>query len=296
MELLYPQEHLNCYNYEKGDRPAIEPINLFKNETFTIDTIENKVVVVRKGTLDFSFGEYLNRHLTVGQMIILPAGFQLIAKALDDTEFVILRIRTHIELCDRFALEQLLLEKTDKDDFNDIGILESNEVMTEFLDSLIKHIKAGLRCYHFYEIKIKELLFLLRAYYHKKDLLYFFYPLLSNNLSFSNFILQNYHQVRTVKELAELTNYSLSGFEKHFKKVFGVSASQWMKSQRAKIIYHDINNGNKTFKEISFHHGFTSPAHFNDFCKSYFGATPGQIRKRKFSPKEKGSVASSGGR
>lgn len=285
MELLYPHEHLNCYNYEKGDRPAIDPIHLEANDKYDIDILENKIIIVRNGHINYSFGSHLNQSLTTGNMIIIPAGFRFTSRALDDTEILIFRIRTHIELCERFALEQLLAEKDENDKFDKIGVLNSNKVVTQYVENLIEHIIAGLRCFYFYEIKIKELLFLLRGYYPKKELLHFFYPLLSNDLSFSNFILQNYHQVRTVKELAELTNYSLSGFEKHFKKVFGISASQWMRNQRAKIVYHDINNGNKTFKEISYHHGFTSPAHFNDFCKLHFGATPGQIRKRKFQPK-----------
>lgn len=285
MELLYPHEHLNCYNYEKGDRPAIDPIHLVANDKYDIDILENKIIIVRNGHINYSFGSHLNQSLTTGNMIIIPAGFRFTSRALDDTEILIFRIRTHIELCERFALEQLLAEKDENDKFDKIGVLNSNKVVTQYVENLIEHIIAGLRCFYFYEIKIKELLFLLRGYYPKKELLHFFYPLLSNDLSFSNFILQNYHQVRTVKELAELTNYSLSGFEKHFKKVFGISASQWMRNQRAKIVYHDINNGNKTFKEISYHHGFTSPAHFNDFCKLHFGATPGQIRKRKFQPK-----------
>lgn len=282
MELLYPHEHLNCFNYEKGDRPAIDPIYLNSEEKYNIDILENKIVIIRRGLLTYSFGSHLNETLASGNMIIIPAGFRFTSKALEDSEILIFRIRTNVELCERFALEQLLQEKEENEIFTEIGVLNANEVITEYVGSLVGHITSGLRCFYFYEIKIKELLFLLRGYYPKKELLHFFYPLLSNDLSFSNFIMQNYHQVRTVKELADLTNYSLSGFEKHFKKVFGVSASQWMRSQRAKIVYHDINNGNKTFKEISYHHGFTSPAHFNDFCKLHFGATPGQIRKRKF--------------
>ncbi len=282
MELLYPHEHISCYNYEKGDRPVIDPIYLNAEDKYNIDILENKIVIIRRGLLNFSFGAHLNQTLTSGNMIIIPAGFRFTSHAIEDTDILIFRMRTNVELCERFALEQLLQEKEKNETFNNIGVLNSNEVITEYVGSLVGHITAGLKCFYFYEIKIKELLFLLRGYYPKKELLHFFYPLLSNDLSFSNFIMQNYHQVKTVKELADLTNYSLSGFEKHFKKVFGTSASQWMRNQRAKIVYHDINNGNKTFKEISYYHGFTSPAHFNDFCKLHFGATPGQIRKRKF--------------
>ena len=49
MELLYPHEHLNCYNYEKGDRPAIDPIYLNTEDRYNIDILENKIIILRSG-------------------------------------------------------------------------------------------------------------------------------------------------------------------------------------------------------------------------------------------------------
>ena len=82
-----------------------------------------------------------------------------------------------------------------------------------------------------------------------------------------------------------MTHYSLSGFQKRFKKVFGVSAYHWMKDVRSKSIYHQINSTEKSFKEISDEYGFSSPSHFNDFCKVHFGTTPGRIRRKKAATK-----------
>lgn len=129
MELLYPHEHLNCYNYEKGDRPAIDPIYLNTEDRYNIDILENKIIILRSGLLNFSFGSHLNQTLTPGNMIIIPAGFRFTSKALADTNILIFRIRTNVELCERFALEQLLLEKEDGENFDNIGVLDSNEVI-----------------------------------------------------------------------------------------------------------------------------------------------------------------------
>jgi AraC-like DNA-binding protein len=126
---------------------------------------------------------------------------------------------------------------------------------------------------------MKELFFLLRAYNTKEDLADFFSPLLTDDMDFYNFVLNNYQSIKTVKELAFLADYSLTGFEKRFKKVFGMSAHQWMKNQLSSSLYHEISCSRKSFTEISDMFGFSSSAHLSNFCKAVFGATPSAIRR-----------------
>lgn len=279
MELLYTQEHLTCFNYEKGERPTIERISLKKGLFWRIFPIDNKVIFVLKGSLHFSYGEIVNKTIPSGKMMLLPAGSQCIAHSDEDSEIIIMRLHNTRQLCDCFSLDALLRE--DKGDFiPGIYFLDINERVEPFLSFLDTCMTDGLRCTYYFELKAKEFYFLLRAYYEKKELLYFFYPLLSKDISFSDLVIKNHYKAKTVQELANLTHYSLSGFQKRFKKVFGVSAYQWMKDERSKTIFHQINSTDKSFKEISEEYGFSSPSHFNDFCKTNFGATPGIIRRR----------------
>jgi AraC-like DNA-binding protein len=53
-----------------------------------------------------------------------------------------------------------------------------------------------------------------------------------------------------------------------------------MQEQRAKKIYHEIICTKKTFTELAMEFEFSSPAHFNDFCKQYFGDAPGRMRRK----------------
>lgn len=280
MELLYPHEHITCYNYEKGDRPTIEQIVLEKGQGWKIFSVENIVIFIIKGSLNFSFGEYLNEVITDGKMLMLPAGSNLTGFTHDGCEAMLIRLHNTRQLCDCFSLDRLLGEQH-KGFKPGLHFLDINERVWAYLDFLRTCMTDGLKCTFFFEIKAKEFYFLLRAYYTKMSLLGFFYPLLSNDISFSDFVLKNHYKARTVQELADLSHYSLSGFQKRFKKVFGVSAYHWMKDERSKSIYHQINSTEKSFKEISDEYGFSSPSHFNDFCKSHFGTTPGQIRRRR---------------
>lgn len=280
MELLYAHEHLSCYNYEKGDRPTIEKVTLEKGQKWKIFPIDNKTIFLLKGKLRFSFGDILNKEISSGKMLLLPAGSQYSSMATEDCDFLVMRLHNTKRLCDCFSLDVLLREE--KSDFKpDTYFLEFNERVKAFLSFLVACMTDGLKCTYFFELKAKEFYFLLRAYYNKKELLKFFYPLLSRDISFSDLVIKNHYKAKTVQELAELTHYSLSGFQKRFKKVFGVSAYHWMKDERSKSIYHQINSTEKSFKEISDEYGFSSPSHFNDFCKTNFGTTPGRIRRRK---------------
>jgi AraC-like DNA-binding protein len=216
--------------------------------------------------------------------MLIPAGSHLQCKAQDDSTFIIIRLHNIKQLCDCFSFDRLLREEV-KDFIPEFYYLDINERVKSFLTFLDTCMIDGLKCTYYFELKSKEFYFLLRAYYTRKDLFAFFYPLLSYDISFSELIIKNHCKAKTVQELADLVHYSLSGFQKRFKKVFGISAYHWMKEERSKLIYHQINSTEKSFKEISDEYGFSSPSHFNDFCKANFGDTPGKIRRQKTTTK-----------
>ncbi|MBD8390023.1 helix-turn-helix transcriptional regulator [Dysgonomonas sp. BGC7] len=281
MELLYPHEHLSCYNYEKGARPTIEKIMLGKRQRWDISALENKALFMMDGTLSFSLGNSIDEKLYKGKILLLTAGSALSGQADSDSTIMIIRLHNTKQLCDCFSLDMLLREEKNNMIKSGICYLDINERTNDFLLFLDTCISDGLKCTYFFALKVKEFLYLLRAYYTKTELLGFFYPLLSKDISFSDFIMKNYHKAKSVQELADMTHYSLSGFQKRFKKVFGISAYHWMRDARAKLIYHQLNSTEKSFKEISDEYGFSSPSHFNDFCKTTFGTTPGRIRNKK---------------
>lgn len=280
MKLLYPQEHFSCYNFEQGDKPVIQTLSVEDGQRVRLSAVDNKLIFVLKGRFDFVFKGSDTQVISKGQFMLLPAGCTLYATAKENSNIIILRIRSQIQLCDTFSIEKLLEVDSDIATQNDMNFLDINERVESFLAALQDYINDGLRCYYFYQLKIKEFFYLLRAYYTKEELRAFFNPLISSDLSFSGQVFKYYKAAKTVQELAEMLNYSLSGFQKKFKRVFGVSAYHWITEQRVKSIRHEINCNEKTFKEISNDYGFSSPSHFNDFCKTHFGETPGNIREK----------------
>lgn len=280
MTLLYSKEHTGCYNYEKGTSPVVGKSVLSEGEEWNFTSIKNKIIFLGEGEYKFSYSQYKDKVVSTGQMLLVPAGAVVTGVALKQTTLYTLRLQDVKNLCDCFSLDMLLRED-DESERTDLFLLNAHQRIIRFFDLWDDFISDGLLCKYFLSLKTKELFYLLRAYHTKLDLLEFFYPLLSNDMTFSDFVIRNHFKVKTVNELAEKANYSLSGFQKRFKRVFGVSAYNWMKEEKLKAIFHEINNTDLTFKEISSKHGFSSPSHFNDFCKSNFGHTPGILRKNK---------------
>lgn len=279
MELLYPQEHFFCYNYESGNGPSIECVEKKAGEKINFSPIVNEIVFILSGSMHFSFGKFVNQSIHENQIMLLPSKNHYTIEIDEDATFVVLRLYSKFDFCDHFSLEMLLKEKQKSKIKKELFYLTINSRMKDYLEFLRGCTEDGLKCSYFFEIKLKEVFFLLRAYYTKEELLSFFFPILSNDISFSDQVYMNQDKAKSINELAALLNYSLSGFKKRFKKVFGISAYQWMNKERAKKIYHEINCSRKTFTEIGFEFGFSSPSHFNNFCKKTFGISPGKIRK-----------------
>lgn len=278
MALLYVKEHTSCYNYEGRDSQTLQMVQLAKGELCKLTSNNNKIIYIAKGELKLMLGHRESLILSTGQMLLLPSEERVKGIATESVTYFWLNMGEIQNLCECFSLE-MLLKEGDRD--NEPFILQSSHHIIAFFTSCIEYLSVGLCCRFFLQMKVKEFFYLLRAFQSKEDLLQFFHPILSNDMSFSDFVLKNYQKVKTVNELAKLANYSLSGFQKRFKKVFGESAYAWIKGQKLKDIIHEITNENKSFKEISLDYGFSSPSHFNDFCKSNFGYTPGQIREKK---------------
>ena len=280
MKLCHADEHIICLQYDT-DGATIEFIEMIDGEKFQVLSNSNQIVFVHSGSLTVSYDDVLDQEMKIGESILIPMQRSGVFTALKDASILVMKLHFDaIAFCDHFPLE-LLLNKYEKNKVEKAGslVLKSNRRVRNFCSTLKDYVNDGVKCTYFYDLKIREFLYLIRVYYDKHLVFNFFKSIYSDDFVFSNNVYKNLDKIKTVKELADALNYSVSGFEKRFKKVFKISPYQWTQQQKAKKIYHEINCSKRTFSEISFDYGFSSPAHFNDFCKMYFHNTPGKLRK-----------------
>jgi AraC-like DNA-binding protein len=198
-------------------------------------------------------------------------------QAITDVVMIMNYFNKPIDLCETAALESLS-EILDQKPLT--PILQINKPLKKFLTSLIFYIDEGISCLHFHEMKQKELLYNLRFFYTKKELAGLFAPIISKNLDFRNIVLANYLYASSVKELAQICNYSLSSFNRTFKKNFRENPYLWLQNQKIKYIAGRLADKSIPLNQIIDEFRFSSPSHFTVFCKKHLKLTPSQFRKQ----------------
>jgi len=284
MELLYSEEHLRCINYDTGGNPIIEVLSIEKGKLWENISLGNKLIFVLNGEIKFSLGKFTNCHIGKSQIIYLPTGYNFLCTAVEDCKLLVMCIQGQTRFCDDYNFMDLEKDILYIPNYSMAearpATLEINGIMEKYIEALLEYIGAGAKCKCFYLIKIKELFYIFRWFYPKETLIDFFQSALKGGTDFAAYIMDAWHKYSSVGEMAEAMNYTVSGFEKRFKRIFGVSPYKWMLNQKAERIFHQLRTTDLTLKQISSNFGFNSLSRFNDFCKSNLGKSPGDIREK----------------
>lgn len=267
---------LDCKYRELETIPVFYQKDYVKGDLHSMYTTENEILFVEEGILLVRLGQYSNIYLEKGSLFMVPPGYNLSYDVKENTTVIGVRLTNEQDFCECFATQGLITQKNPQKYYAPVS-LKTNEILIYFLGGIKTWIKNNMRCPNFSQLKIKELFFILGHTYTKKELFEFFYFHLSSDTSFSRSVHNLYSDVKNVSELAQVMNYSLSGFQKHFKKVFGMPPSEWLSLQKSRKVYSDLVR-NVPIKIISEKYNFNSLSHFNTFCVKYFGETPRKIQ------------------
>lgn len=285
MQLTIIEEHDSCPYNGKEERPIVETVEINEKNFFKVHTGTNKIIILLEGEMYASIGINEPQKIVSNQMIYAAVEQNLIIKTATMARFLVFRIQERLKFCNCFVLDKL----TEYAGTHECKLLAEgvfytmpvHQVILEGVNSLLECSKGSLNCRHFHYLKLNELLFLVGKLYPLSDLVSFFRDTLTTDIAFSDYIRKNAYKFRTVKELAESMNYTISGFEKRFKKVFSTTPYQWMKEKKAQRIFYDLSMTDRCLKELVDDYGFRSSNYFIDFCKSNFGDSPGTIRKNR---------------
>ncbi len=286
MSFLHLCEQMKCINYNSESDSSIKVKEVNENCLSEEFSTFNTILFLPKGKILYSWGSYVDCVMSENHFLYLPANYKFTYKTEVPSTILFVKLHQKIQFCDRYRLEDLIFSTKDNRHGSvfqvDIKIpfmLTTNEIMTEYIMQLVKCVENGLRCESYFALKIRELFYLLGAFWPKEDLSRFFKKALSYDSNFSHHVIQNSHKYQSLTDLADSMNMTVSGIEKRFKKVFGTSGYKWMTEQRVKKVFHAICSSDSNFKEISEDFGFSSKSTLNDFCKRHMGKTPGEIRR-----------------
>jgi AraC-like DNA-binding protein len=283
MGILNQKDHRSCFHYEGGDRPTVEIRKLEAGHQDEIVLYRNEIVFVTEGEVRCSFRSEAEKLVRKDEFVFIPVGGTFRYKVLKTARITIVRLNTHIHLCEGCRIEELYPSSHNNTAALPVGLfaLKINRPMQRFLYGLNETTQGGLKCRYYFNTKVRELFILLKAYYPLQDLQAFFSLLISSDTAFSERVRASHQRYRTVVELASSMNLSTKHFEKVFKRVLGVSPGKWMNNEKAQLIHHELRLGDKPLKQIAEEYGFSTQQQLNRFCKRELGNPPRQIRLGK---------------
>lgn len=231
---------------------------------------------ITKGRISVKLEGYPIAIFSAGEMMFVPKYMNVSITVLEDVESVILIYNKSINLCEKNAMEEA---KAIKDTLvYEFKGLQMNEQILVFINLLIKYMDDKVCCAGLFHMKTMELFLLMMHYYSNYDNIIFFYHAISSSVDFHDTILANYKKVKNIVELANLCNMSLSDFNRKFRIEFCDTPYSWMLKRKSEQIKMRLLDSSMTIKSIVSEFGFSSPAHFNTFCKKQLGGTPMQIK------------------
>ena len=266
----------------------IEVVRIAKENGVKLQPRTQEVIFIMEGRIRLTPKDLQEFEGTKGQILFLPAAGHYSLYTPSGTVLVVFRIQDGIQLYDNIAMEELYETKTGNTDNHSpqtrgFGVLEIHTRVWNFLDEIIERLADGIRCAMYFDLKIKEFFFLLKAYYTKQEIADFLYLILNSDTAFAEYVRLYRHRFRNVEEIAESMHITPRQFSAKFKKVFNQTPYKWMKEARAKLIRQQLVNTQKPVKQIALENGFSDMAQFTKFCKKELGATPTQLKGDKYS-------------
>lgn len=278
MTLFYADEHRNCYNYATPQQSLFRIFRLEKNNETEVDNVDRSIMLfVLSGKICVTCGEFHERIIETGHFVLFPKNTCLYGRSLEKSVVISCSFIHSIKFCNKYSLENLANEVT-KNFTYDFYQLSIRKRLNEYLLLLMGCLEDGLGCSHFHNWKLQELFILIRAYYSKEELAYFFYPIMGKDIDFKDFVLTNYTSIFEVSDFAHKANMTVATFNRRFKEAFHQSAHKWLTARKAERILRDIKISNMSFDEIAAQYGFSSAAYLATFCKQHYYKSPTELR------------------
>ncbi|MDR0420271.1 MAG: helix-turn-helix domain-containing protein [Prevotellaceae bacterium] len=282
---------------KKNEKQAMKTIDL-NNKDVYVECIEKsrkgelsipessqiRLFFVQKGSCAFFCAKHFDVLLETGSVVLVPPQNKCIISVKNNIQLIIVSLTVDLNFCNDLPFESLMeidVKKKHSNKNDDIVSLKTNKIISNYLKLLRQCMSNNVKGDEFFKIKQKELLYYFGEFYTKEELSEFFSPILTSDMAFSKMVYQICERIHSVTGIAKEMNYSLSGFKKRFSRVFKMSAYKWLCEAKGQRLFHEITCSRKTFTQLSYDFGFSSPAHMNNFCRKMFGDTPGGLRAKQ---------------
>lgn len=272
--LLYVNEHLTCGKYLKEIDTGFFFQEIKKGSTRKLEreTMKNYLVIILEGKIRLNYNLSENRIISGGEFFLIAQASLVSGECLEDVQILTLAFEAPTTSCEKLNF-QLLTELADSMDYN-FEPLPIRYPFDVFCELTVCYLKYKANCGHLHEAKHNELFLCLRYFYSKEELAGLFYPILSQSFEFKRFVLENYGNVKSAKELKELSCMSKSAFYAKFREVFGITTKQWLTIKKLTRMINKAAEPGITVKQLMIEFDFDNLSHLQAYCKHNFKCTP----------------------
>lgn len=216
------------------------------------------------------------------ESVILNCGsyFANLLEYPDSDFYEILVFHLHPDTVKKLYREEFprILKKSDDSQF--IHKFVAQDVISKFVESLYFYFEnPSIVNDEILELKVKELILILLQFRSslslKKLLLGLFTP---HEVNIKEIVQRHLYSNITVKDLAELSNMTLSTFKRKFHEIFKDTPANYIKSKRLYRAKELLEVSTLTISEIAFQTCFNDLAHFSRSFKQQFKKTPASFR------------------
>lgn len=251
-------------------------------ERSSVGLEQHVMLFCQKGHIRLSSNLFKEEYLREGELLFIPRGSDYHGVALSDATVLVHYFNNgvcHIENCILSFLytHKHINPQAGKNYY--FSKLTACGTLAHLMDGVNGYIEDSTHEPALWSLKHKELMWLFTKYYNADELRLFFHPMTDEQVPFKSLVITHCRKANNVTELAELCGYGIHTFRRIFKQEFGTSVYQWLLQKRAEYIKYRLSQRYIPFSDIIIDYNFSSPQHFNSFCKQYLGDTPSNLRK-----------------
>lgn len=274
--IYYLEKHQACVDYLKEIDTGFIYEEHKEGDRWKFETTRNYLVVVLEGRIRLTCNAYKNREFGGKEIFLLPKGAAIYSECLADARVMTAAFYIPTGTCEKLNYLSLSKMAASISDYR-LDSLPVRHALELFCTLEIEYLSLKANCRHLHEAKLNELFYCLRFCYSREELARLFYPLLTAAPDFHLFILGNYRNVKSVKELIALSHMGKTVFYKKFSDTFGMPAKQWLLERKLERMSLKTAEPGMNVKQMMAEFDFDSLSAFQTFCKVNFGCTPSRF-------------------
>lgn len=250
-----------------------------QGETTTITYNDSSYILCcENGSVNITWPKYGNCHFNDQQMILAPQNTALHITGLSVKSSILMIScaefsRNHD--CKLHLYRYVEIKEQITPRFEPIQI---KKALLTCVESIALYIKQGVAYEKLFKLKVDEVAACIEHNYTPQEITQLFYPIITQDSTFRNFVINNYSHQCNVLDLIEKSNLCKTIFYEKFKKEFGTTAKQWILKQKMEFIEDMIADRNIRIKDIIVCLGFSSHVQFYTFCRRHFNCTPTELK------------------